>query len=249
MLKKMLKSASALLLSLTLLAPMHILCTTAQETDPMDKTGENVPETEEYEHEYFDVTVDIIQPDYSDLYRQVNDAFPEYPAWDGIGTDSVPERQKLFRQLKYERQREYVDEILSEAGLTEDRLLCVSPLMVVLTDEEINVMNANDKVTAVYDSYYIDVEYSYTAETSLRILRIAAGAEPANEGSVDTEHYWRIVNGMGSMTPIYDINQDGNITALDASMALQCAVGRRGISPGDIPVQRISRLMEKDAVG
>ncbi len=238
MLKKMFKNTSALLLSLSLLMPIQLLCTNAQEAAPVEQNSK-----------YFDVTVDLVQPDYSDLYQKVNDAFPDYPAWDGTDTDPVSERQELFKQLQYERQREYVDGILNEVGLTEERLLCINPMYIVLTEDEIETMKANDKVTSVYGSNYVDLQYRYTVETATSILRLAVGAVPSEPATLDNEHYWRMVGSMGGTTPVYDINQDGRITTLDATWALQCAVGNRGISPCDISDQRIARLMEKDAEG
>ncbi len=198
MLKKMLKNASVLLLSLSLLIPIQLLCTNAQETAPTDKIDNSI----------------LGQMDDSDDYIDIQIYF----------SDSNCDTQKL----------------LDEMGIPDERVISyVEPYIWAKPDEIYDIV-ANDKVSFVAAHDYDQEVCVYTVESAVRILRAVVGEE-----SEDLEKYMRWGEDI-----VYDMNQDGRITTLDACMALQSAVGniKVGTGPQDFALQRKARLLEKDAL-
>ncbi len=195
MLKKMLKNASALLLSLSLLMPIQLLCTNAQETDPLDKICVTLRECLDDSDDYINVRVTTVS-----------------------GCDD--------------------NEILNEAGLSDDRVIQYGWLAVWAKSDEIIKMAANDNVVGIEFAYYDQITGTYTVEDSCKALRLALRTEPA-----DSDDYFR-----WREDPPYDVNQDGNITVFDACTILEYSVQGVELGPCEFAEIRLERILEKDAL-
>ena len=215
------KTVSALLLAALLLFPMQIAYGAA--LTPQEKIGDTLTQKlEQGPDDTLPVYVWIQEPDFTELYRQVDEITGEQIDYPGTDDEYLLEAEKLIQKMKAEVYAQHQKEFLQKAGLSENDLVKESasaPVVIVwLNQEQIYRLAAMDQVCLLL--YYEDdsnvtpedIVVEYTPSDALRILQACVGLTSWHFG------------------PKYDVDQDGYVNTLDALLALQSSVGLITIS-------------------
>lgn len=215
------KIVSVFLIAVLLLFPIQIASSATLTSN--EKIGSDLLERMEQVSEgKVPVYVWIQEPDFTELYQQVDEIMGEQIDYPGTDDEYLFEAEKLIQEMKAEVYVQYQREFLHKAGLSENDLVKESasaPVVIVWLDQEqIYRLAAMDQVCMLL--YYEDdsnvtseaIVFEYTALDALRILQACVGLTSWHFG------------------PEYDVNQDGHVNALDALLALQSSVGLITIS-------------------
>lgn len=156
------------------------------------------------------------EPDLSGINQKLGEILGEQSEYPGTDEDYLLAADALRIKLYSEYFAAFNKEFLEELGLKEKDLVIQrtdAPLIIVwLTNEQIYRFSEMDKVRGLflYDASAPSPEeivYTYTSVHALQILQAVVGLR------------------MGSINWEYDVDRDGQITVLDALLALQSSVG------------------------